>query len=202
MRYPRSFSMSVLMIVFFTIYLILLFINEKIKIPNSIEDINLIKIFSIYLFGEPDHKKTKNKSNQLSKDLAKEKKNKDPSIIQIDIIDNTYVIENEDGLHPIDHLQVPIGQKIRWLNNEAEYHTVTHLQERLFNSGNLKQLDTFEYTFDMPGRYWIHCREHPKTLIYIDVLDNNPLTKSCRKGQYLQKLPPYHFQVEKGVKNI
>jgi len=98
----------------------------------------------------------------------------DPQAIQIDIIDNQYMLESEKGLNHVDSLRIPVGQKVTWFNHEATYHTVTHLQERLFNSGNLKQLDKFTYIFEKPGRYWVYCRNHPQTLIWIDVYDPNP----------------------------
>jgi hypothetical protein len=186
------------MIILFIIYFFLLIINKKITLPTSIRDIIPSEILSIF----PPLSQPSSSKLEIDPDTIACSPDDPNCPIQIDIIDNRYMMENKDGLHTIKSLRVPVGQKVRWLNNEAEYHTVTHLQERLFNSGLLKQLDTFEYTFETPGRYWIHCREHPKTLIYIDVLDNKLSPTKCLQGEFLDTLPPNHFQPEKGVQNI
>src|ERR687886_836107 len=59
------------------------------------------------------------------------------------------------------------GKKVRWVNNDAEVHSVTSGLEssadrgKLFDSGLLNTNQTFEYTFDKPGTYNYYCTIHP-----------------------------------------
>lgn len=58
-----------------------------------------------------------------------------------------------------DSVTVQVGQKIVWKNDDDRDHTVTGEK---FKSGNLSPGDTFEKTFDKPGKYAYGCRYHPR----------------------------------------
>src|ERR687886_752696 len=59
------------------------------------------------------------------------------------------------------------GEKVRWVNNDVEAHSVTSGLEssadrgKLFDSGLLNANQTFEHTFDKPGTYNYYCTVHP-----------------------------------------
>ena len=59
------------------------------------------------------------------------------------------------------------GDKVRWINTDVEAHTVTSGLEgnadkgKQFDSGLLNANQTFEHTFDKPGRYNYYCTVHP-----------------------------------------
>lgn len=51
------------------------------------------------------------------------------------------------------------GTTVRWINHDPYAHTVTSTTN-LFNSGNLDQGQTFEYTFNTAGTYDYYCTYH------------------------------------------
>jgi plastocyanin len=51
------------------------------------------------------------------------------------------------------------GTTVKWTNQDPYAHTVTS-DDNVFNSGNLNQGQTFEYTFNTPGTYDYHCIYH------------------------------------------
>lgn len=76
-----------------------------------------------------------------------------------------------------DTVQVQVGQTVRWENTSVVVHTVTadpdkatlkgsvHLPDgaSAFDSGTLDPEETFEYTFEVPGRYRYFCIPHEAT---------------------------------------
>jgi plastocyanin len=73
-----------------------------------------------------------------------------------------------------DTVRVEAGETVRWKNNSVIVHTVTadpgeatmdkstRLPEGAapFHSGTLDPDETFEYTFEVPGRYRYFCVPH------------------------------------------
>lgn len=65
-----------------------------------------------------------------------------------------------------DPVEVAVGTTVRWTNLDASNHTVTSGAPgaadagAVFDSGNLRQGDTFEHTFDAPGSFSYFCRPH------------------------------------------
>jgi plastocyanin len=58
-------------------------------------------------------------------------------------------------------ITVPVGTTIGWTNNQPyAMHTVTSTTG-LFDSGNLDQGQSFQFTFNTPGIYDYFCRNHP-----------------------------------------
>ena len=73
-----------------------------------------------------------------------------------------------------DTVRVEVGETVRWTNNSVIVHTVTADPEEAtmdesmrlpdgatpFHSGDLEPEETFEYTFETPGRYRYFCVPH------------------------------------------
>lgn len=73
-----------------------------------------------------------------------------------------------------DTVRVQVGETVLWKNDSVIVHTVTADDEEAtmdkslrlpegaapFNSGDLEPEETFEYTFEVPGRYRYFCVPH------------------------------------------
>ncbi len=57
-------------------------------------------------------------------------------------------------------IKVKVGSTVTWTNQDEVTHTVTSQEEGLFDSGDLTQDDTFQFTFEEPGTYEYYCRYH------------------------------------------
>jgi plastocyanin len=57
-------------------------------------------------------------------------------------------------------LTVKVGTTVTWTNQDSVIHTVTEVNDA-FDSGFLKQGDTWSFTFDEPGEYEYYCLPHP-----------------------------------------
>jgi len=55
-------------------------------------------------------------------------------------------------------IEIKKGDKVIWKNEDAVIHTVTF---DTFDSGSMKQGDTFEHTFDTAGSFSYYCGNHP-----------------------------------------
>ena len=55
---------------------------------------------------------------------------------------------------------VSTGTTVTWTNKDSVIHTVTEVNDG-FDSGFLKQGDTWSFTFDEPGEYEYYCLPHP-----------------------------------------
>jgi plastocyanin len=60
-----------------------------------------------------------------------------------------------------DTLKVKVGQTIVWRNDDDRDHTVA-ADDKSFKSENLKNGDTFRYTFKKAGKYPYSCTYHPR----------------------------------------
>ncbi len=56
---------------------------------------------------------------------------------------------------------VPVGQTVRWVNDDSVAHTVTGA-DRGWTSGSVPPGGTFERRFDTPGKYAYLCVDHPR----------------------------------------
>ncbi|MGK0358273.1 MAG: cysteine-rich repeat protein [Bradymonadia bacterium] len=63
-------------------------------------------------------------------------------------------------------LVINVGDTVRWTNQDAAAHTVTSSDPgsadagEMFDSGNMAQGDTFEFTFNEAGQFTYFCRPH------------------------------------------
>ena len=55
-------------------------------------------------------------------------------------------------------IEIKKGDKVIWKNEDGVIHTVTF---DTFDSGSMKQGDTFEHTFDTAGSFSYYCGNHP-----------------------------------------
>jgi len=58
-----------------------------------------------------------------------------------------------------DSVTVSAGDTVEWTNLDSTTHTVT-ADDDAFDSGDLGDGDTFEFTFDEAGEYTYHCSIH------------------------------------------
>jgi plastocyanin len=58
------------------------------------------------------------------------------------------------------NIEVKVGTKVTWRNEDSSPHTVTE-DEGAFTSPALDQGKTFEHTFDAKGTFKYHCSIHP-----------------------------------------
>lgn len=69
--------------------------------------------------------------------------------------------DTEDpGDYSVNMLEVPVGTTVTWTNDDSVIHTVTAVDES-FDSGFMREGDTWSYTFDEPGEYEYFCTPHP-----------------------------------------
>ena len=59
-------------------------------------------------------------------------------------------------------IRIKKGDTVVWANNDDRAHTVTADDRKSFSSGNLNAGDSFDHTFEKPGRYKYHCNYHPR----------------------------------------
>jgi plastocyanin len=57
-------------------------------------------------------------------------------------------------------LQVKVGTKVEWKNQNSTSHTVTS-DDGVFGSGTLRNGGSFEFTFNEVGTFYYHCNIHP-----------------------------------------
>jgi plastocyanin len=57
-------------------------------------------------------------------------------------------------------IDVAVGTKVTWTNNDSTQHTVTGTDQTVIKSPVLNPGDTISVTFDKPGTYDYHCEFH------------------------------------------
>jgi plastocyanin len=62
------------------------------------------------------------------------------------------------AFHP-DQLDVKVGQKVTWTNDDSTSHTVT-ADDGSFDSSGLSQGKSFSFSFDKKGTFTYHCAFH------------------------------------------
>lgn len=60
-------------------------------------------------------------------------------------------------------VQIDTGQIVRWTNTSATIHTSTST-DGVWDSGDLGQDETFDYTFSLEGKYDYDCTYHPVSM--------------------------------------
>ncbi len=69
-----------------------------------------------------------------------------------------------------DTLNVKVGTKVTWTNNDSYTHTVTS-NDGVFDSGKLAGNQSFSFTFTKPGTYKYYCVVHPFMTAKVVVTD-------------------------------
>ncbi|MFF7950878.1 cupredoxin domain-containing protein [Streptomyces griseorubiginosus] len=68
-------------------------------------------------------------------------------------------------------LVVEVGQTVRWTNHDSAPHTVTTTKAPVaFDSGTLKQGQSWSYTFTKVGTYEYYCAVHPDMVSSVKVV--------------------------------
>lgn len=60
-------------------------------------------------------------------------------------------------------LNVPVGTKVTWVNDDQIPHTVAETH-KVFRSGALDTNDSFSWVFNTPGEYEYFCALHPQMI--------------------------------------
>ena len=86
------------------------------------------------------------------------------SHIQTGTTNGAFVAIVNYGFHPAT-LTVAKGTTVTWVNMDFVQHTVTAGTEQaptnLFDSHELNHMQSFSYTFGVPGTYTYYCDVHP-----------------------------------------
>lgn len=81
--------------------------------------------------------------------------------------------EQENLCYMPHRIQVSVGYRVVWENQDAAFHSVTsgsyEEPDGLFDSGHMDPGDIFEYTFEDAGSYVYHCTLHPWMEGIVDV---------------------------------
>lgn len=78
------------------------------------------------------------------------------------------------GFYPA-HMQIEPGTTVSWFNIDSRAHTVT-ADDGSFDSGTLRSNETFDHTFDTPGKWTYHSELDPDMTGSITVLDPSQTT--------------------------
>jgi plastocyanin len=96
-----------------------------------------------------------------------EKPTPTPSPTEVPIPEGATVVEHPINSTPMSHMGATLkaGDFVRWTNNSALAHTVSHTPtvggvSKLFDT-HLQSEDTFVYQFNEPGEYRYACLIHP-----------------------------------------
>lgn len=74
--------------------------------------------------------------------------------------DQQIEIRMRNNTYQPDALTVPAGTAVRWVNDDADIHTISQVGGG-FESGLLFTRDGWSYTFNDPGTYEFYCLPHP-----------------------------------------
>ncbi len=134
----------------------------------------VILIMLISLSGAVSEKKL---DSQVGYNFAAVKlnQNADPS-------GSATTINIKDSLFQPSSLEVPVGTKVEWHNQDGMQHTVTSDIQGLFDSGALNPGKKFDFTFNTPGSYSYHCNIHPGMQGTITVTGSAALQDSSSSG--------------------
>jgi plastocyanin len=91
-------------------------------------------------------------------------------------------INIKDNSFKPSSLEVPVGTKVEWHNQDGMQHSVTSDIQGLFDSGVLNPGKKFDFTFNTPGSYRYHCIIHPGMQGTITVTGSAALQDSSSFG--------------------
>jgi plastocyanin len=110
-----------------------------------------------------------------------------PSPVRVAAQDEKAEVQIQDFAFSPDRLEVTVGTTVTWTNTGQAPHTVTS-DDGLFDSGELANGNTFNFTFDKAGEFAYHCNIHPKMTATIVVKEaetaaKTPASSSKPKGK-------------------
>ena len=75
---------------------------------------------------------------------------------------------------------IEVGTTVRWINKDTIIHAVMHIpdileDEALWKSSNLRENDSFQYTFNEVGVYRYRCQVHTTSRGTITVVEKGEL---------------------------
>jgi plastocyanin len=83
------------------------------------------------------------------------------------------VVSIENFAFGPDVVDLSVGDKVTWTNDESSTTHTTTSDDRLWDSGNLSAGDTFEHTFDGPGTFRYICKIHPSMTATVTVSEKD-----------------------------
>ena len=108
------------------------------------------------------------------------------STYKIDITTGSGVSYKFQHFYPLK-ITIPVDTTVAWFNGDPEQiHTVTSdapgapNSGKLFNSGILPYLSSFQYIFDQPGMVSYHCEIHPWMIGSVYVSDSTKQGKNFK----------------------
>jgi plastocyanin len=87
-------------------------------------------------------------------------------------------------------LNVQVGKTVTWTNKDSTTHHVVS-DTGLFDSGNLSNGMSYNYTFNTAGNYPYHCSIHPSMKGTIVVTTNAPASPSTASNTSGSGTPGY-----------
>lgn len=83
------------------------------------------------------------------------------------------VVSIENFAFGPDVVDLSVGDKVAWTNDESSTTHTTTSDDGLWDSGNLSAGDTFEHTFDESGTFSYICTIHPSMTATVTVSDKD-----------------------------
>lgn len=78
-------------------------------------------------------------------------------------------VDIEDFAYDPDPVTVPVGGTVTWTNQDRASHTATGRDRDVLDSGQLRQGESFDQTFDEAGTFEYRCAFHPNMKGTIEV---------------------------------
>lgn len=70
------------------------------------------------------------------------------------------VVELRDLQFVPQGIRIKTGTKVTWVNRDVALHNVSQIESVFLSTTDLKEGDTFSFTFDTPGTYKYQCTLH------------------------------------------
>ena len=82
----------------------------------------------------------------------------------------THVVDQKDKAFSIEKIDIKVGDKVNFVNQDPFFHNVFSLSDaKFFDLGSYPQGEGREVEFDQPGVIEVECAIHPSMKLIIDV---------------------------------